>query len=452
MNALFLLTFFPFRVIISLIYIKGDVRKLKNKLLICILFTALGLTACSVPETTPEDSEISEILTENTTSVTEITETEIVQTTPETSQEDVQVTETTEYSEPDTSSQEDENNLIENMSLEEKVCQMFIVTPEELTGYDNVTYFDDVVRDSIEKYHVGGLIYFAENLESAEQTIALTEDIQNYALESGNNIGMFTAVDEEGGYVARVADKLNEENTGAVAYMETEEEAYNAGVNIAEYISKYGFNLDFAPVADVDINPENELGSRIFSDNPETVSAMSGAMVSGLQNSGNVSATLKHFPGLGAEDGNTHYDSCTYIDRTFDELINNEFVAFSGGINAGADFVMVGHQIMSCAEDNLPSDLSYTVVTDWLRDRLGFNGIIITDSHEMNTISGVYSSGESAVMAIEAGVDMVLMPSDFESAVQAVCDAVYDGSISEERINQSVCRILEKKQKLGLIQ
>ena len=174
-------------------------------------------------------------------------------------------------------------------------------------------------------------------------------------------------------------------------------------------------------------------------------------MVSGLQNSGNVSATLKHFPGLGAEDGNTHYDSCTYIDRTFDELINNEFVAFSGGINAGADFVMVGHQIMSCAEDNLPSDLSYTVVTDWLRDRLGFNGIIITDSHEMNTISGVYSSGESAVMAIEAGVDMILMPSDFESAVQTVCDAVYDGSISEERINQSVCRILEKKQKLGLI-
>lgn len=411
------------------------------------MFTSLGFTACSVPETTPEDSEISEMFTENTSSVSDIYS--------ETSQEDFINTEITEYSEPDTSSSEseseDENSLIENMSLEEKVCQMFIVTPEELTGYENVTYFDDVVSDSIEKYHVGGLIYFAENLESEEQTLSLTEDIQNYALESGNNIGMFIAVDEEGGYVARIADKLNEENTGSAAYMETDEEAYNAGVNIAEYISKYGFNLDFAPVADVNVNPENELGSRIFSDNPETVSAMSGAMVAGLQNSGKVSATLKHFPGLGAEDGNTHYDSYTYIDRTFDELMNNEFVAFSGGINSGSDFVMVGHQIMSCAEDNLPSDLSYTVVTEWLRNKLGFNGIIITDSHEMNTISGVYSSGESAVMAIEAGVDMVLMPSDFESAVQSVCNAVYDGSISEERINQSVCRILEKKQKLGLI-
>ena len=451
MNALFLLTFFPFRVIISLIYIKGDVRKLKNKLLICILFTALGLTACSVPETTPEDSEISEILTENTTSVTEITETEIVHTTPETSQKDVQVTETTEYSEPDTSSQKDENNLIENMSLEEKVCQMFIVTPEELTGYDNVTYFDDVVRDSIEKYHVGGLIYFAENLESAEQTTALTENIQNYALESGNNIGMFIAVDEEGGYVARVADKLNEENTGAVAYMETEEEAYNAGVNIAEYISKYGFNLDFAPVADVDINPENELGSRIFSDNPETVSAMSGAMVSGLQNSGNVSATLKHFPGLGAEDGNTHYDSHTYIDRTFDELINNEFVAFSGGINAGADFVMVGHIIIDGLSNNLPSDLSSDIVTGWLKNELNFNGIVITDSHSMEAITDNYSSGEASVMAIQSGVDIVLMPENLEQSVNAVLSAIDNGEISESRIDESVLKILNQKDKLGIL-
>lgn len=441
----------------------------------------LNLTACSVPETTPEDSElISQVseteiqyteYTENTVpsetseeiSATEFTETATDYTSSEEEYtianeeteipENSEISENSEYSETDSEISEDFSieDILYNMTLEEKICQMFIVTPEELTGYDCVTESDETVREAVEKMPVGGVIYFAKNLESAEQTTSMIEDIQNYALESGSGIGMFIAVDEEGGFVARVADELGETNTGAVAYMETPEEAYQAGADIAEYISKYGFNLDFAPVADVNINPENELGSRIFSDNPETVSLMSEAMVAGLQSTGKVSATLKHFPGLGAESGNTHYDSYTYIDRTPEELFSEEFNAFKGGIDAGTDFVMVGHQIMTCAGDNLPSDLSYTVVTEWLRNGLGFDGIIITDSHEMNTISGVYTSGESALMAITAGADMVLMSSDLENAVQTVSNAVYDGSLSETQIDSSVYRILSKKHKLGLI-
>lgn len=434
---------------------------MKNKLLkLTSIFSAfmLNFTACSVPETTPEDSELSS--SEITIQYTEYTE---ITVPPETSEEifteteeytdDITETEIPEYSESESENDEDFSieNILYNMTLEEKICQMFIVTPEELTGYDCVTESDETVRQAVEEMPVGGVIYFAKNLESAEQTTAMIENIQNYALESGSGIGMFIAVDEEGGFVARVSDELGENNTGAAAYMETPEEAYQAGVDIAEYISKYGFNLDFAPVADVNINPENELGSRIFSDNPETVSLMSGAMTAGLQSTGKVSAALKHFPGLGAENGNTHYDSYTYIDRTLEELFSAEFKAFRGGIDAGADFVMAGHQIMSCAEDDLPSDLSYTVLTEWLRNELGFDGIIITDSHEMNTISGVYTSAESALMAITAGADMILMPSDLESAVQAVSSAVYDGSLSEIRIDSSVYRILSKKHKLGLI-
>lgn len=441
-------------------------KKKLLKFMSTISVFVIVLTACSVPETTPEDSEsVSETEIQNTEYTqnevpTETSEEPFTETTMESenpaeeyqTDKETEIPEDSEYS--DEISYESDlsiEDILYNMTLEEKICQMFIVTPEELTGYDYVTEYDETVRQAVEEMHVGGIIYFAKNLESAEQTTAMIEDIQNYAFESGCGIGMFMAVDEEGGFVARVADELGETNTGAVAYMETPEEAYQAGADIAEYISKYGFNLDFAPVADVNINPENELGSRIFSDNPETVSVMSGAMVSGLQNSGKVSATLKHFPGLGAEDGNTHYDSYTYIDRTLEELFSEEFNAFKGGIDAGADFVMVGHQIMSCAGDDLPSDLSYTVVTEWLRKELGFDGIIITDSHEMNTISGIYTSAESAVMAITAGVDMVLMPSDLGSAVQAVRDAVYDGSISEIQIDSSVYRILSTKQKLGLI-
>ncbi len=454
--------------------------------------SVIALTACSMPENTPEDSEsitetqesfveitsiTSNEVQENTLNITENTEyadcsaeitAETVETTEysETSEYNYEnteipvttetVTETSESqynsdSENEYSSYMTADDIISSMTLEEKIFQMFIVTPEELTGYDCVTESDETVKLAVENMPVGGVIYFSDNLISPDQTINMTENIQNYARESGNGVGMFIAVDEEGGSVARIADELGEINTGSAAYMENTDTAYQAGADIAEYISKYGFNLDFAPVADVNINPDNELGSRIFSDDPEIVSVMSGAMVSGLQNTGKVSATLKHFPGLGAEDGNTHYDSYTRIDRTYEELCAEEFQAFQGGIDADADFVMVGHQIMSCAGDDLPSDLSYTVVTEWLRNQLDFDGIIITDSHEMNTISSVYDSGESAVMAIEAGVDMILMPCDLELAVQSVSDAVYNGYISEERIDSSVYRILNTKQKLGLL-
>lgn len=426
--------------------------KNKSAKIIMVFSAIIALTACSLSETSEDSLSTTETLDGSLELMSDnYSEEEQI---PENTEELYYNSEITEDSESYYDNTENSysyvDDILSDMNLEEKICQMFIVTPEELTGYDIVTESDEVVRLAVENMPVGGLIYFAENLIYPEQTVSMIEDIQEYARSSGSGIGMFMAVDEEGGFVARVSDQLGEINTGSAAYMEDTDEAYQAGADIAEYISKYGFNLDFAPVADVNINPENELGSRIFSYDPEIVSVMSGAMTEGIQNTGKVSATLKHFPGLGAEDGNTHSDSYTVIDRTYDELCNAEFQAFQGGIDAGADFVMVGHQIMSCTGDNLPSDLSYTVVTEWLRNQLGFEGIIITDSHEMNTISSVYSSGDAAVMAIEAGVDMILMPCDLESAVQAVSDAVYNGYISEERIDESVRRILNTKQKLGL--
>lgn len=426
--------------------------KNKSAKIIMAFSAIIALTACSLSETSEDSLSTTETLDGSLELMSDnYSEEEQI---PENTEELYYNSEITEDSESYYDNTEDSysyvDDILSDMTLEEKICQMFIVTPEELTGYDIVTESDEVVRLAVENMPVGGLIYFAENLIYPEQTVSMIEDIQEYARSSGSGIGMFMAVDEEGGFVARVSDQLGEINTGSAAYMEDTDEAYQAGADIAEYISKYGFNLDFAPVADVNINPENELGSRIFSDDPEIVSVMSGAMTEGIQDSGKVSATLKHFPGLGAEDGNTHSDSYTVIDRTYDELCNAEFQAFQGGIDAGADFVMVGHQIMSCTGDNLPSDLSYTVVTEWLRNQLGFEGIIITDSHEMNTISSVYSSGDAAVMAIEAGVDMILMPCDLESAVQEVYDAVYNGYISEERIDESVRRILNTKQKLRL--
>lgn len=336
------------------------------------------------------------------------------------------------------------------MTLHEKICQMFIVVPEAINGYDTTTYVDCAFHGGYAQYPVGGLILFAKNIENSAQTSALTADMQYDAMYAGT--GAFIATDEEGGTVTRVQSQLGTTavyNMNYYGELNDWDAAFSVGETIGSYLAEYGFNLDFAPVADVNISPYNELGSRIFSTDPQVVADMSGAVVDGLQSQG-ICSTLKHFPGLGAGNNNTHYGS-VWIERTYDELQTTEFPAFKGGIEAGTDFIMVGHQITSASGDNLPGDLSHVVVTDWLKNELGFDGIAVTDSHAMGAISNVYTSGEAAVLAIEAGIDMILMPYSLTEAVAGVEQAVESGRLSEERINESVLRILEKKDEMGLI-
>lgn len=343
-------------------------------------------------------------------------------------------------------------NKLNSMSLEQKIGQMFMVTPEMLTDYNTVTYADENLREGIENTYIGGIILFSQNLSDTEQTKQLLSDMQSYSFDSLGT-GLFTAVDEEGGTVARCADNL-----GTTAFYNMQyygnnnnaDEAYNIGYTIGTDLKNLGFNVDFAPVADININPENELGSRIFSDNVNVVSNMILNEVRGFRDSG-TACTLKHFPGLGAESGNSHTQSEIVIDRTIEQLREEELQPFASGIGAGAEFVMVGHQKVTCFEDNLPADLSYKAVTEILRCELGFDGIAITDSHIMNTISDVYSSGEAAVMAIKAGIDIILMPQDIQQAEKAVCEAVENGEITQERIDRSVLTILEEKEKLRLL-
>lgn len=341
--------------------------------------------------------------------------------------------------------------IMDMMTLEEKIYQLFIVTPETLLNSGTVTVADEQTQNALISQPVCGLIYFADNLIDSNQTTMMLSNSQQYARQSG--IGLFLAIDEEGGLVARCAKKLGSTALSPMAtYGERNDfnEAVSIGQTLGMGISQFGFNLDFAPVADVNLNSGNELGNRIFSDNPEVTGNMVSGVVQGLQSTG-VAATLKHFPGLGAENGNAHYDDAVYIDRTLEQLRTEEFVPFQSGINAGADFVMVSHQIVTSIGDNLPSCLSYTVCTDLLRNELNFDGIIITDSFAMNTISGRYSPADSAVLAIQAGVDIILIPTDLTASVQALENAVYSGQISESRINQSVEKILLEKQKLNLL-
>lgn len=339
-----------------------------------------------------------------------------------------------------------------NMTLDEKICQLFIVNPELLTQSGTITSADSSLHDALQTYPVGGIILFGGNLTSIDQTRTMLSDMQSFAQEDGG-AGLFLAVDEEGGYVARCANNLGTPSVSPMAvYGERNSrvEAEQVGQVLSDTLHSIGFNLDFAPVADVDLNPNNELGSRIFSSDPAVVANMVGGVVTGIQRDNFVAATLKHFPGLGAEDGNTHTDTKVTVYRTMDELRAEEFVPFRGGIEAGADFVMVSHATVTGIGDDLPACVSPIVCTDLLRNELGFEGLIVTDSMQMYTISKIYSPGEASVMALEAGVDVLLMPDDLGAAVQGVHDAVTSGRLSEVRIDESVRRILKEKQKLGI--
>ncbi|MDE6425427.1 MAG: glycoside hydrolase family 3 [Ruminococcus sp.] len=403
-----------------------------KKLMAMALSMSLALCACAEKTKTPEETSeepTTEPVTETTEPVTEPPAPE--KTVPE--------------------------KVLERMSLHDKVCQMFITTPEQLSGYDIVTLYDDIVADSIASYNIGGLIMFTENLETTEQTSQMISDIQECALAT-SGIGMFMSVDEEGGTVARVADTLGTTAFSDMAVYGEQNDShvsYEIGYQIGTDLKALGFNLDFAPVADVNTVDENtgyysELGDRIFSSDPDIVADMASNVAVGLKDAG-VCATMKHFPGLGGSVGDTHLDANVTINRSVDDLRNTEFLPFRAGITAGVDFIMVGHQVISGIGDWLPSDLSYTVVTELLRNELGFEGIIITDSQMMSTISEVYTSAEAAVMAVNAGVDVILMPTDLVSAIDAVCQAVENGEISSERIDESVLRILNKKHEMGLL-
>ncbi len=369
----------------------------------------------------------------------------------ETTSETLETSETTELTpEPVTAPPSAAEIRLSEMTLHEKICQMFIVEPEKFSPEAAFTVVGENFYSGFGEYPVGGFIFFAKNIQTSEQTSKMLKDIQDTALNSGT--GVFLAVDEEGGCVTRVQSQLGTEAVYSMRCygdLNDREQAFSVGETIGDYLAYYGFNVDFAPVADVNVSPQNELGSRIFSSDPHITAEMSAAVSAGLQSKG-VCSTLKHFPGLGAGSGNTHYGS-VYIDRTYEELLETEFTAFRGGIEAGCDFVMVGHQITAASGDDLPGDLSSEVVGKWLRNTLKFDGIAITDSHSMGAVANVYDSGEAAVKAVEAGIDIILMPRDLPTAVKGLTDAVNSGEITEERIDESVLRILEKKSEMGLI-
>lgn len=336
------------------------------------------------------------------------------------------------------------NGCISNMSLEDKVAGLFMITPEAFTDTDIVVRAGETTKEKLDGHAIGGLIYSSQNIKDSGQ---LTEMLGN--THEWSKYPIFLGVEEEGGEVSRVAQAGLADNVGSMAEIGASgdaAQAQEAGAAIGTYLSGYGFNLNFAPVADVVTEENAIIGDRSFGNDVNLVSPMVAAAVEGLQSNG-VSACLKYFPGLGSTGEDPH-DGMAVTEKTLDDFMASDFPVYQAGIGAGVDFIMVSNlSVPNVVGDNTPASLSSVMITDTLRGQLGYQGIVITDAMNMAAITEYYTSGEAAVKALEAGADMILMPENFLEAYQGVLDAVNDGTLTEERLDESLRRIYRVRYK-----
>lgn len=339
------------------------------------------------------------------------------------------------------------DQLLSALTLEQKIGQMFFITSRFRSSGEPRLLMDATLEDTLKRFQPGGFILFSENLKDIEQTVSFIK-----AIKEASEIPIFIGIDEEGGVVTRLNKAPQLHSTlmpepYTIGRTKNSAYAYEASYAIGEEIRSLGFNLNFAPVADVFSNPKNKIiGKRAYSSDAETAAVMTYEAVKGAQDCG-IIPVLKHFPGHGDTEQDSHTGSAV-AEKSLEELEKEEFIPFKAGIDAGVDMVMTAHVLTpNLTDNNLPATLSKPVLKDLLRDQLGFEGIIITDGLEMSAISAFYPEEEAVVLAVEAGVDMLLLPKDLAKAYDAILSAVKNGRLSEERINESVRRILSVKNK-----
>ena len=370
--------------------------------------------------------------------------------------------------------------LLSAMTLEQKVGQMMIVAfriwkevPETDDGQEvpgiNMTELNDQARACLRDYHFGGTILYAQNINDAGQVMRLVSDIQTQNL-AGGGLPMLVATDQEGGIVSRLS--FGTAGLGNMALAATGDPA-NARTMAAIYgaeMGLLGINTNFAPVADVNDNPNNPIiGIRAFSDDPETVSEFTVAYMQGLHDQ-NTIATVKHFPGHGNTDTDSH-TGLPCVARDYDALKAVELAPFQAAIDAGVDMVMTAHiqyplietgthiSASTGKEINLPATMSHRILTDILRGDMGFEGVVVSDALDMLSIQDNFTDEDVLRLTINAGVDMLLLPNIIDTVqfqrnmdmVDTAIRLVKEGEIAESRVDEAVRRILTLKQKYGLL-
>ena len=382
--------------------------------------------------------------------------------------------------------------LLNQMTLEEKVGQMMVASFrvwQDLSGTAsdagktvesqesaavpervNVTELNDTIRECIQKNHIGGTILFAENFKNAEQTLRLVMDLQTSSIKGGG-VPLFVAVDQEGGSVARIGFGTTGVGNMALAATADSDNAKAMAKIYGTELQALGINMDYAPVLDVNNNAKNPvIGVRSFSDSPRIVQGFGDAFMEGLRSTGTI-ATLKHFPGHGDTNTDSHTGfPCIY--KTYEELKSFELVPYEGAIDNGADMIMTAHiqypeieketyvSISTGEEVYLPATMSRVILTDILRGDMGFEGVVVTDALEMGAIADNFATEDILCKSINAGADMLMLPMVYDSDgldrvnewVDLTIKLVKEGKIDEARIEESVRRILTLKEKYGILE
>jgi beta-N-acetylhexosaminidase len=333
---------------------------------------------------------------------------------------------------------------VSRMTLDEKIGQMLIV------GFDGYAV-NDHIRAMIRNHHVGGIILYGYNVENSSQLLALINTLKR--VNSVNEIPLFISVDEEGGRVSRMPAELRRLPTNeTIGRRNSEDLSYRIGNVIAEELRAFGFNMNFAPVLDINSNPNNPvIGDRSFGSTPEIVSRLGVQTMIGIR-LGGVIPVVKHFPGHGDTSVDSHV-GLPSVNHDLNRLRNFEIIPFEQAIRNGADAVMVAHILLNRIDPANPASLSRTVITDILRNSLNFSGVVITDDMTMGAIVQNYDLSNAAVKAVNAGNDIVLVSRGYNNEVEvinALKNAVLNGTISQRRIDESVYRILRLKQKYNV--
>ncbi|MBQ7596067.1 MAG: glycoside hydrolase family 3 protein [Clostridia bacterium] len=345
--------------------------------------------------------------------------------------------------------------LIRSMSIKDKIGQLLIIEPDKLLSSEtNNTYsVTQYMRTQYEKYPVAGFILMHDNIKDPSQLNYLTKELLTIG-----SIKSFIGVEEEGGEHLRIAgtNAFNIKKTPSMkdlAASENPEAAVReATAEISKYLFKYNINFDLAPVADVlTAKSGSIIGSRSFGSDPKKAAQLVTEAIKGLHDHQTMAA-VKHFPGHGSVSGDSNIQFID-INKTWEEMLECEIVPFKAAVKAGADIIVVSHlTAQKVTGDDLPSSLSYEIMTKKLRQELGFNGVIMTESFSADVIASTYTPGTAAVTAIKAGADIVALSDSHKEAFNGILKALTEGTLSMKRINESVWRVLKLKEEYGLLQ
>lgn len=335
------------------------------------------------------------------------------------------------------------SEIVSGMTLNEKIGQMILAG---ITG----TTMDTNTRNLITQYNVGGIIFYKNNLVNPWQAVQLVNQIKAV---NATNLPLLLSVDEEGGRITRLPGGLvNLPSNQQIGVVNNQKFSYKVGAILGEELKSFGLNMDFAPVLDINSNPNNPvIGDRSFGDNAKLVSRLGIQTMKGIQ-SQNIIATIKHFPGHGDTSVDSHLE-LPIVNKSLKELKELELIPFERAIKKGADVVMVAHILLPQLDPQNPASMSKTVMSDILRNQLDFEGVIITDDMTMRAITDHFDIGRAAVESVKSGSDIILVGHHYKNVVETISSlksAVQKGEISEQRINESVARIIALKRKYGI--